>query len=137
MVFAQTAMTTIERVSGKSMYQTTIGKNNDSIIIGKETDTYPILSPQIEIKRWNNEESLIFDLDEFQSKTPVVASEELKLEDTKEGLYFKRAGDDSFKIGLILSEIPSRTRLVTIDEVEYYQWAFKIRNWENYNFYYK
>jgi hypothetical protein len=54
----------------------------------------------------------------------------------KEGFYFKQFDSDTLKFGLILNEIPDKSKVVSIDGVEYFKViSCKMAGWENFNFY--
>lgn len=134
---ALTKIPTLQKVIGQSRYLTTLGEANDMVIIGKDTDPLTQLSPKIEFSKWNNEEKLSIEYEGMSAATPTVTNGIITTGNAKEGFYIHRYSDDTLKFGLILHSIPDKSKIVTIDGIEYYQWQFKLTGWENFDFFYQ
>ena len=105
---------------------------------GAEVKTY--IEPKIEITRWQGEETLTLEIPSdvgYTDKTVDSVTGEVKMSNAKEGFYFRQHDADTLKFGLILNEIPDKSKVVSIDGVEYYQWSFYLKNWETFNFAYQ
>lgn len=121
----------------KQLYKTTLGTDNDEVIIGDPKSA--TFKPEITFTKWRNIQTgipensitikpsgqLALDL---ADATPTLTSGKLEIRKGKVGWYANPDPDNenNFKFGLILYEKPSTNT-----------WSFQIEGWEEYNFDYQ
>jgi hypothetical protein len=109
------------------------------------SDVKTYIEPKIVFSKWKDkngipEETLTLEIPSdigFTDKTVDSVTGEVKMSNGKESFYFRQHDADTLKFGLILNEIPDKSKVVSIDGVEYYQWQFKLVGWENFDFLYQ
>ena len=119
----------ITKISGKQAYKTTLGEDNDEVIIGDEkASQFTAFKPQVKMWRWNKENLLSIKVSNTLIPNASTSSvgKELIHKNHKIGFYFKQVDDDSFKFGLILYEKPKTNT-----------WNFQLEDWEDFDFFYQ
>jgi hypothetical protein len=125
--FTKDKIATLEKKTGKEVYQCTLGAENDDVIVGDENSA--IFKPKIKFNKWNSENSLSFIVPDglITDKTVRVKdTQKIEIGDSKTGFYFNRFDDKSFKFGLILFEKPSTNT-----------WSFQLEGWQDFSFLYQ
>lgn len=118
--------------STKQLYKTTLGEDNDEVIIGDELSLDTVnLKPKIKFTKWGKENSLsiIIPDDLITDKKPKLENNNKTLEigDNKVGFYFEPQDDEiNFKFGLIFYEKPTTNT-----------WTFQLERWEEFDFFYQ
>ena len=123
-------ISTIVKDLDKELYKTTLGEDNDLVIIGDELDDVAFKN-KIKFTRWNGEESLTIDFNDVVAGNPfedVDGKTKIKKSDNTIGFYYDRFSDDTLKFGLILNYTPKNTQ----------KWTFKLAGgWENFDYFYQ
>lgn len=125
--FTQPKIANIQKVTGKQLYKTILGEDNDEVILGDEKNA-TTFKPHIKFTRWNKENSLTIKVpdDLIPNATTSLVGKELIHKNHKIGFYFNRADDINFKFGLILYEKPSTNT-----------WSFQLEGWQEFDFFYQ
>ena len=141
--YTQEAILEVDTLYKQESY---LGEELDKVVIGDEkvvridaTDSKDVktyIEPTIKFTKWNEEESptLSYPTPTGMTDKTLIDGEGVRLYGGAEDFYFKQYDDQTMKFGLILNEIPDKSKIVTIDGVEYYQWVFKLTGWENFDF---
>ena len=112
----------------KQIYKTTLGSDNDEVIIGDDKSAF--FKPQIKFTKWNKENSLTLKVPDtlIPNATQSLVNGKLEYKNSKIGFYFNPDPDnsDNFKFGLILYEKPT-TNI----------WSFQLEGWEEFDFFYQ
>lgn len=116
---------TIEPIPDKKAYKTTLGENNDEVIIGDEKSAEFIA--QMTFTKWNKENSLTLQYSKNDwFDPPVLENDKIKLINHTEELEIFKADKENFKFILTLKEKPLD------NEFEFY-----LKEWEDFNFYFQ
>ena len=119
-------------------YTTTLGESQDKVVVGNEKVVFAELSvddkvveyvePTIRFTKWLEEESLTLSYPTPTGMTDktLIDGEGVRLYGGAEDFYFKQYDDNTFKFGLVLNSIPDKSKVVSIDGVEKYQWVFQL-----------
>jgi len=117
----------IVKETNKQLYKTTLGEDNDEVIIGDEKKT-DIFKSKVTFTKWHKEESFSIVYNKTFSGIPVLREDIYSIDGSKEKFYFKVNPDDDneFKFGLILKEKPLSNKF-----------TYQLENWENFDFFYQ
>lgn len=134
--------------TNKQLYKTTIGEDNDEVVIGDEKSS-STFKPHIKFTKWNGKKGdpgnyltikpspeLEADL---STATTTLSGKKIEHKGQKIGWYVNPdlGNSNDFKFGLILYQKPDDKYLVTIYGKQYYQFQFQLEGWEEYNFFYQ
>ncbi len=100
-------ISTIVKEADKQNYKTTLGEDNDLVIIGDKLDNVAFKN-KVKFTKWNGEESLTIDFSSIvgDSFTDIDGKTKVKDKEDKVNFYYDRFDDNTFKFGIVLNEKP-------------------------------
>lgn len=109
----------------KELYKTTLGEDNDQVIIGDRANT-STFKPIIQLSKWGGEESLSIESKIFTFTNLVMVAGELLIENNNYGFYFNSPDSENLKFGILLKKKPPTN-----------SFSLQLTGWENFDFCYQ
>jgi uncharacterized repeat protein (TIGR01451 family) len=112
------------KIEGKEAYVTTLGEDDDEVIIGDESSA--TFKPQVKLTRWNKENYLTLKYTEGGFSNPTLTDDKLLTTNGKKSILIYKANKEDLKFVFIFTERPATNK-----------YTFELEGWEEFDFFYQ